>query len=1206
MAKKPIGTEGLKEILDYNKGFQGAANFDQLADQMRLMVEKNVDVLGELHDKGKLTAKGYEKLEKQIEKTRVKGFSKLDKELQQNFLKTQEKASKQIDGFTNALSDSIKNVTSFIPVLGKAISKGFDKIMPGIQKVLTAGMMRVFGAKASSVLSSLTKFGGAAAGLIGLVKWVGGAVNQVDAMMASISKSTGFLRKDIRPITEGMDKYQESLLSAGISLKDQGEALSALATEFGQINRVTSGMVNTASMWSKVFGMGVDAVAKSMDVLHRIVGLSEQGMNDFVANLGGNARIAGVSLSMVMRDIANDSNFIALYSDKYGNNIKHAAIESRKMGSNLSEAAGIANTFLDYETAIGNTMELNLIAGTNFNAMQLHGLAVQGDLVGLQKTLAVGLEKNIKWEDMNVLQRQKIAQSMGTSVEHAKKLIMWARLGPGEYDKAVKAYSLLQEQSANMQTIWEKIHNIFAVALGPAAIKIGKAIEAFITPKLNKVVDIITGKNLGPKEAAGLGAAIEFIGNEIAPTAKEVGRIIGAALVDGMIVAVKSWWESDYFKAIAIGAGTGAVVGGSAGLGIGAIPGAVIGGAVAAAGYDAAVGDETSQKARGGIVTKPTRAIIGEAGPELILPLGGGMPQMKGGALQFARGGSIIPLGGSAGGLAGAIAGGTGSMNAAGDPFERRLRVQAVKDAAEAYRASMRDEDRRVMKEQQDQNKEFGRSVRSFGGGVGGFIRGVGSWASNIGNVLKQITGMGYQDMANHFLGPKWGGRAGQVVGGIQAYRTGGWGGLADQVTGEGGIFGEGGMGHGLFGGQAGDWAAGYQEGGIGGLGRAWAGSEMGTKLATRVSNLFGGLDNEDGSMNMIGNAIFSGMTGDSEGMRAFLGETSVGKFFTGEGMGGMIGKGMGHLGGLGGGAMKLLQGDFKGAGKAVLKGTASKALYAIPGVGQFIQIGDMLGLDISGKAMDVGKSMAKGIGQAGKGVGQIFKGDFKAGFKNVGKGLFKATGVSAVAGMLGYGKGAKIESAWHPGLLQYLYSKGMKPGDKIPKDEIKSINKQIFGNEKAPGTKDGFSFYDMKGDEEKADRQRSPTQSLAKSQEIAASFGTSMDAVTGTASGPAPRKMGGFGQELGNKLLNAADTAMQSSYGKSMLGQVGIDTTGMTARGLWSGGQDLVAGSGQGNAQIISLLTQIASNQGNVYLDGRNVTDLVGQNNAEKAETGT
>jgi len=74
---------------------------------------------------------------------------------------------------------------------------------------------------------------------------------------------------------------------------------------------------------------------------------------------------------------------------------------------------------------------------------------------------------------------------------------------------------------------------------------------------------------------------------------------------------------------------------------------------------------------------------------------------------------------------------------------------------------------------------------------------------------------------------------------------------------------------------------------------------------------------------------------------------------------------------------------------------------------------------------------------------------------------------------------------------------------------------------------------------------------------------------------------------------LNAADTAMQSSYGKSMLGQVGIDPTGMTARGLWSGGQDIVAG-GQGNVQIIGLLEQIASNRGNVFIDGRNITDHI------------
>ena len=75
--------------------------------------------------------------------------------------------------------------------------------------------------------------------------------------------------------------------------------------------------------------------------------------------------------------------------------------------------------------------------------------------------------------------------------------------------------------------------------------------------------------------------------------------------------------------------------------------------------------------AKGGLVTRPTRALIGEAGPELVLPLGGGARRIVplSGTQRFQTGGDIIPL--SAGMFTG-ITAGTGTLVGSGSEARRR------------------------------------------------------------------------------------------------------------------------------------------------------------------------------------------------------------------------------------------------------------------------------------------------------------------------------------------------------------------------------------------------------------------------------------------------------------------------------------------------------------------------------------------------------
>ena len=87
----------------------------------------------------------------------------------------------------------------------------------------------------------------------------------------------------------------------------------------------------------------------------------------------------------------------------------------------------------------------------------------------------------------------------------------------------------------------------------------------------------------------------------------------------------------DQNKFTAMGAALGGAIG-ALGFGVGAVPGAGIGASIG--GFLDSMFPPDEELAKGGIVTKPIKALVGEAGPEAVVPLSK-LPQMTGGGLSL-------------------------------------------------------------------------------------------------------------------------------------------------------------------------------------------------------------------------------------------------------------------------------------------------------------------------------------------------------------------------------------------------------------------------------------------------------------------------------------------------------------------------------------------------------------------------------------------
>lgn len=1208
--------KGIETFAQYSKALN-PKSVDMFTKQIELLAKKIPKEFNKITEAGRLTEEGFEKLNKQIEKTRAKGFTKEVVKSLQDELKTRKLIAEKTNKWSDALDNSIKSIGKFIPLVGEQISEAFSKkIIPKLQKRLDVLFTSMF-TKGGKI------FGGAGAGMsiakmgvwgviLSAVVAIGKEFMRAEQMIADMVKNTGFLRSDLKGVRDGVVASYKNLVRFGISLDDIQDQASALVEEFGALSFINQEMIENVTKWSKVFNLGASEMAGFVDVMHRVMGNTNAEMDHFVRTLNKDARIAGVSVRMVMKDITNDANFLALYTDQTGKNIKEASIQARRMGVSLSVYDSLGQTFSDFESSIENSMKLNHIFGTQINAQLAFEKASLGDLQGLQNYLLENLvDQNKEWKDLTYLQRNEMSKALGVSLEqmakmyqheHALKNVktthlellrsqvdtqgMTIRQQKDHYitlnriakqenlslkqaEEKLNAEAKLEKILSDQQTVWMQVWNGLKEIFYPYIIRIGKYISDNIQPPLSRIMDAFGegGLSKGFKQLMQEGSElVDFLGDLLAKAVDRAFKLIqnrykisisNWLLGGDLFVRTKSLEET---QAESVENSREQRQGKQMGNASKALKTYISGGTMPnydslylkdaydnmldefaddpvmlsklSKAYDDILykshqyaNKDVKGFAKGGIVTSPTRALIGEAGPEMIIPLGNKTSMNP---LKMGGGAVVLNLEEAMAGI-GNI-GGSGLMKGAGSLGEIERRADNVKQVATMYRNRIIEEEKaefnrqlkienKMQKQRQDDYETFESGVNTFKSSSFGFAEKANSFIQELtGKSAGQLIAQGIGNM----LGiENAGAMFAQGKGAYDAYKQGGFRGLASQAVGKGGILGEGGLlGNTGFAKNFGGLIGNYGKGGWKG---ALAGSlEEGGLVSNLfksddkggfISNLFGmGKKKSGGASSLptidlggLGSPRLDALTPSSDIINTLtprsglplldMSELDVTPQIRGsvDDFAGTINTQMEEVTE----ETPTMFSDFKKS----FKGFGDSLSKTFGGIGKsFSGLGKSLGMGGIGKAlggMGLGSIGLGGAGALAGGVSSLLKGDFKGALGGIASGLIGSVPVvggvfNALGGLGGiknlfggWGKGAKIESAWHPQLLEYLYSQGAKPGDKIPKDEIKKMNMQIFGSEKAPNTKDGFSKYDMKGAEEKADRLRSPQESLALSQQI-------------------------------------------------------------------------------------------------------------------------
>ena len=307
--------------------------------------------------------------------------------------------------------------------------------------------------------------------------------------IGQIIEEFGELGKEIGVgITQMIGLKLEALAFGKIFGETSKDAVLDLQAALGDFRSTTFGMNLDAATLAANYKLTGDQAAYMATVFGKVSGNSDSVGKNTIAFTKQLALTNGIMPTRAFQDIAENSEFIALYTNESGKNIGTAAVTAAKLGVNLKTASTIANHLLDYQTSVDKEMEASVLLGREFNLQKARQLAYEGDIAGSLKEALNAAGGIDEFMSLDPIRRQAVADALGVSVNELQKMASQQQDLNGMNGVGAQIYSRIEETlQALGNSLGGKIFNglaamvMFAGQLNLALLGTGKSIGGLIS-----------------------------------------------------------------------------------------------------------------------------------------------------------------------------------------------------------------------------------------------------------------------------------------------------------------------------------------------------------------------------------------------------------------------------------------------------------------------------------------------------------------------------------------------------------------------------------------------------------------------------------------------------------------------------------------------------------------------------------------------------
>jgi hypothetical protein len=440
-------------------------------------------------------------------------------------------------------------------------------------------------------------------------------VLSLDKQTADIAKNTNITYKEARKVRAEMSQIANLSGNIFVSGKKLGETFLSINKTLGtSATTMDSELLVSLTEMREMAGF----TNEELQGIAAITLATGKSANDVTGEFMAQAKISswqnGVLLNEkdLVKGIGQISAATTLSLQKNPKALGEAVSTAKSLGMELSKVDGIASSLLNFESSIENELQAELLLNKDLNLEKARQYALNNDLAGVAREIAEQAGSSAEFGEMNRIQQEALAKAVGMNREELASTLFLqeqlkgltgdaAKSAEADFQRRVEAVGLAQAQREMEEKGVDGLREQVGMAdrLSASMDKINEVFIALVEP-LMPVLDVFISI-LGI-----VGKIIKFL-TPVLDTLSVIGNFVGDTL-GGIFGGVGSFKDFDYSATTAAADRQ-------------------------AQSMDSEWGFENPNNpvmmATGGIVNGPTRALVGEAGPEAVIPLSSNTPAIN-------------------------------------------------------------------------------------------------------------------------------------------------------------------------------------------------------------------------------------------------------------------------------------------------------------------------------------------------------------------------------------------------------------------------------------------------------------------------------------------------------------------------------------------------------------------------------------------------
>lgn len=279
----------------------------------------------------------------------------------------------------------------------------------------------------------------------------------IDDELVKQNRELGFSRdanKDLNDLT--LQIYKNNVAN-GLTLDDAVKSTSALTKTFGKSFAQTNGLAENLAQLENKMGIAAESSATFLDNMGAVAGDVNSASDSSIIFAKQISKTSGVPLPDLMKEAAESSGDLAIFSGQSGTNILKAAANAKLLGVSLNSFVAASSKSLQFQSSIQAELKASVLLGKNLNLQALRRAAFNKDTLGVERELQNIIKRTGKsLKDLDPIQMQALADATGLTAEEMLKIENRRKLDNKtlkEIEKINKSTLADKEKSARQDAI---------------------------------------------------------------------------------------------------------------------------------------------------------------------------------------------------------------------------------------------------------------------------------------------------------------------------------------------------------------------------------------------------------------------------------------------------------------------------------------------------------------------------------------------------------------------------------------------------------------------------------------------------------------------------------------------------------------------------------------------------------------------------------